>query len=840
MKPKLLLLPVFLLLFFSLSSQTFFQDDFSDGLSQWSATGDFPHKWAVSPSNFAGGEIPELQYTGTGSIHAPGKSVRLATKKIDLSAYPDMPVYIYFNQTAYLSGALEMKVETSSDGGKTWNTVWEQDNHQSPLIKCQNSDIGSADFQFSFFLAGNFKEIYYWAIDDVALFGEADYDAYMQSVTCSPTWIDLTKSISVEIAFLNSGMKNITDLEMWYQVDDLEPVMEIQTGLFLPSFISSSAAFQEEISGVSEGTHTVKAWISRVNGVPISPKYVTTQIEVIDITPPIVVKAMVESFTSSTCMPCPQTNAWLNPLLAANAYRCAVTKYQMNWPSGGDPYYTEEGGVRKSYYKVSAVPEIFVGGIYTERHQSDVKSRLDSICAMPGMADIRSTFEMAGSVVKVKLYITPFITGNRTVYVSVNEKLTHGNESVNGEKDFYHVMMKMLPDAHGTKVDLEKGKTIALNFEHDMSDTFVEELDDLEVSVWLQDDQTKEIYNAANAIETSQSIAPPLNLTIQVEGHNVALHWDAPAPADGLTGYNLYRNGERIAENLQPTTFTDEETLYGYYIYAVTACYSDMESTFTSKNVSLEMTPPKNLAVTTTDYKTFELTWEYAEKSPKGYDIYRQGTKINTAPVSTTSYTDTAPYEGLYCYTVKGVDDYGTSAHSEKGCVYVNPPQNVTAQQVELESREIEIRWDAVEGVTVDGYNVYRNGVKINGFLLSGTSFREIVDQGGEYCYTVTVQVFATESEKSNETCVLIPEAIDDGKDMANMITLYPNPARDEIYIDTEIDFNAIQVFDLQGKEVYSSYHGNKVVSLTDWAPGIYIMNITTEKGRVNKLFIKN
>ncbi len=38
----------------------------------------------------------------------------------------------------------------------------------------------------------------------------------------------------------------------------------------------------------------------------------------------------------------------------------SLIKYQMNWPGNGDPYYTEEGGVRRDYYGVSSVPDLYI------------------------------------------------------------------------------------------------------------------------------------------------------------------------------------------------------------------------------------------------------------------------------------------------------------------------------------------------------------------------------------------------------------------------------------------------------------------------------------------------
>ena len=71
-------------------------------------------------------------------------------------------------------------------------------------------------------------------------------------------------------------------------------------------------------------------------------------------------KPLYEMFTSSTCGPCVAANEVLTEVLDANPDEYTLIKYQMDWPGNGDPYYTQEGGVRKSYYGVYFVPDLYI------------------------------------------------------------------------------------------------------------------------------------------------------------------------------------------------------------------------------------------------------------------------------------------------------------------------------------------------------------------------------------------------------------------------------------------------------------------------------------------------
>ena len=64
-----------------------------------------------------------------------------------------------------------------------------------------------------------------------------------------------------------------------------------------------------------------------------------------------------EVFSASSCPPCKPGNTALKQVLSKlNHEDWTAIKYQMSWPNGGDPYYTAEGNVRRTYYNVSSVP----------------------------------------------------------------------------------------------------------------------------------------------------------------------------------------------------------------------------------------------------------------------------------------------------------------------------------------------------------------------------------------------------------------------------------------------------------------------------------------------------
>lgn len=71
---------------------------------------------------------------------------------------------------------------------------------------------------------------------------------------------------------------------------------------------------------------------------------------------------------------------------------------------------------------------------------------------------------------------------------------------------------------------------------------------------------------------------PPENLSAQVTGNDVILTWQEPDMRLELMGYNVYRDGEMVAEMMTETTMNDDDCPEGSYWYAVTAVYAEGES----------------------------------------------------------------------------------------------------------------------------------------------------------------------------------------------------------------------------------------------------------------------
>lgn len=114
----------------------------------------------------------------------------------------------------------------------------------------------------------------------------------------------------------------------------------------------------------------------------------------------------------------------------------------------------------------------------------------------------------------------------------------------------------------------------------------------------------------------------------------VRLNWQAPlAGAEGVTGYNVYRNGQKV--NSQPitaTTYIDNATATGPYSYQVTALYGETESTASqTTEVKVGGEPvqaPRNLFARQMGYSGALFQWDAPRTNLTVKSYYPEGAKV--------------------------------------------------------------------------------------------------------------------------------------------------------------------------------------------------------------------
>ena len=533
--------------------------------------------WSVSATNNAGGEANEMKLDWSPQFNG---TTRLVTPAVNLTGLNSV-VFSFKHALDNYSGSNTIGVATSSDGGTTWNQGWSQGYSTSSSWTVSQEittpDMGQANVQFCIFFNGNSYNINDWYFDDIMIFTLENLDLSITSATL-PDFIGSGEA-SFGIKVFNFGATTVTSVEASYEVEGMDPITETFQ-VNIPALGTETLNFNTT-TVLSPGSYNVVYTINLVNGQVDDVIDNNTMEKSVSVAIGATQKIpMIEHFSSSTCGPCVSVNTAMLNFCNNNPGRFTYTKYQMNWPGNGDPYYTEEGGVRRNYYGVNAVPQCFLDG-EDQGYAAVQQSVFDEHALRTAFMDIRGSFTVEGNTINVKADVMPYIDADARVFVSVNEKETHNNIGGNGETSFHHVFMKMLPDAQGTSVNFTACELQHLEFTQDMSNTHVEEMSDLEVSIWVQNYNTKEMFNSHFAYEYTEVHPYPVeNLTLSEMSNRGMLmaSWDAPAQGNPI-GYDVYVNNELVAENTTETSYSFEGQPEVFYVVGVVAKYEgDMES----------------------------------------------------------------------------------------------------------------------------------------------------------------------------------------------------------------------------------------------------------------------
>jgi hypothetical protein len=730
-----------------------------------------PNNWSVSATNNAGGEANEMHLAWSPQFNG---MTRLVSPAVDMTGITSA-VFSFKHALDNYSGANTIGIATTSDGGSTWNQAWTQSYSTSGVWtvsqEISTPDLGQANVQFCIFFNGSSYNINDWFFDDIMVFTLENLDLAVTSVTL-PDFVGSGET-SFGINVFNFGATTVTSIEATYEVEGMDAVTETFS-VNIPSLGNATLNFNTTTIMVP-GSYNVVYTLNLVNGQQDDvadnntlEKSVSVAIGAAEKIP------MIEHFSSSTCGPCVSVNTAMLNFCNNNPGRFTYTKYQMNWPGSGDPYYTEEGGVRRNYYGVNAVPQCFLDG-EDQGYAAITQTVFDEHAERTAFMDVRGSFSVSGNTISVKADIMPYIDADARVFISVNEKETHGNVGSNGETSFHHVFMKMLPDAQGTSINFTSCENQHLEFTQDMSGTNVEEMSDLEVSIWVQNYNTKELFNSHFAYEYTEVHPYPVeNLTVideaPLKGTMYAV-WDAPANGNPI-GYDVYVNNVLVAENITEPNYSFESQPDVFYVVGVVANYEGGMSSVKVMASASSTLQDMGLFIPGSPYV-------YLTVAEPEADVYvTNGNYASHTPIEITAITETNASGDMY--------------------VLIDPIVLLPYTLVEGE----EFHFIIYPNLPV-GRSVAETLVKVE-------------SNGGEVVFNVTV-----DGELLKVT------------ELSSTAKVYPNPANDQVRIESANSIESVMVYNMMGVLVETIPANSMIVNvnLSQYSNGVYFFNIRQNDG---------
>jgi len=200
------------------------------------------------------------------------------------------------------------------------------------------------------------------------------------------------------------------------------------------------------------------------------------------------------------------------------------------------------------------------------------------------------------------------------------------------------------------------------------------------------------------------------------------------------------------------------------------AAVRGMVERIVSGHVSLPA--PTGLAVTGTTDSSVSLKWD-ALSQATGFNVYRNGRKVNDPAILTTGFTDSGLTSGTtFTYAVAGVGSAGSESGKSAGVSATTtgpppaaPPAPSGLKVDTVDGASVSLSWTGAPSAA--GYHVLRGTVsggpyaQVDTDPLTATSFKDIgVLPGTTYFYVVeAVNGSGTASQPSNEVTARTPAA---------------------------------------------------------------------------------
>ena len=529
-------------------NETFDSAEWPEG---WTISEVGKDNWSISNSNKAGGEPNELKFYFLPPVLF--ETTRVITPALNLKGTTEVVVsfqHTLENQidpyTPYTIG-----IATSLDT-LTWNVAWEgeyiNNGHYEVYELISTPDLGNEKVYFSLYFTGYTGAMNDWSFDDFVISSREQLDLSLSSIDIP----NMSRFGNKEVSFTvqNTGSSAVTSFVAKYEVDNTTITETFETNI-------ESLDFEEftfsQYTKLNPGVHNIEVEIVSVNGETDSDESNNALEKEFELTLGDVNKVtMIEHFSSSTCYPyCVEANNHMLQVEQGTSGKYTYVKYPFYGPGLGDPYFINEVGYKKNYYDVKSVPSLYLDGMQTD-HTSISVGTINDIYNTKTFSDIRGSFNVEGNTINITADFMSYIKLDSVrAYIAINEKTTTGNTGTNGETEFHHILMRMLKDHDGNVMNINAGEYQRLEFSYDMNETFMEDINDLEVALWLQNYETKEVYNSRFAYEYADHCYPVQNLKAEIIldcSGAVCISWEAPEKGNPIA-YNIYIDGELIAEN---------------------------------------------------------------------------------------------------------------------------------------------------------------------------------------------------------------------------------------------------------------------------------------------------
>jgi hypothetical protein len=344
------------------------------------------------------------------------------------------------------------------------------------------------------------------------------YDMSVTSITNANYLVLANAPFNITGSIKNLGTAPVTSFTLNYKINNGATVYAPIT----PN-ISSAGSYPfshtTTWTPAASGIYTITAWATNINGNADQNTANDNGSKQVYVAANTATRTVLhEVFTSSTCPPCLPGNQNLRTITQANPGKSIDIKYQQNFPApGNDQYQSAESINRRGYYAVNSIPRMEVDGGWDGNANSYTTPLLNNFRSKPAIIGVSGTHTIVGHTVTAQAVIDPIgnniANNNLVVHMVITEKRSVNNHRTNGETEFFDVMKKMMPSELGNNIPaLVAGTPQTINQTYTfptmapgaaVNKDSVENFNNLEVTIFVQDKVTREVFQAAKSVRTN-------------------------------------------------------------------------------------------------------------------------------------------------------------------------------------------------------------------------------------------------------------------------------------------------------------------------------------------------
>jgi hypothetical protein len=450
--------------------------------------------WTTWPYIWAGGHAGELvcnfypTFQGqTRAISPVINTTGLSTLALEFRKYCE----------SYTGNPFVFKIETTSDGGNTWNLVYSWDvtvTQPAEYIKksIHTTDVGSPNFQVAFTFDGNTDDINVVAIDDVRLYSSTAINiAYVSNDMAS--MIEPQEVITPEVKIENIGSE-VSPYEATFMLKKgtEEVYKSVKTGQ-IQIGVTDSITFDSWTS--VEGEYIASVKIICNGDADTLNNSTAFEMNVYSLMNREMV--LLEEGTGTWCTYCPGAAMGIDDLIT-QGYKVAAIAYH-----SGDNYETTEGRARLDAYQVTGFPTVYfdgpeaavIGGDHdlsmVEYYKPEVDSRMNNKTPLKiefsGLLYNNDTRTITGNI-----HVTSLSSINNP-RLHIFQVITESDidESWQGQSKLNFVERTMSPSGQGTPINMA-GKEVYIPVQITLDPAW--NAQNCELIVFLQDTLTQEVF----------------------------------------------------------------------------------------------------------------------------------------------------------------------------------------------------------------------------------------------------------------------------------------------------------------------------------------------------------